>query len=160
MQIFGKCFGSLFIGAIIWSLSCSATLPISKRTEDYHVCKTAKARLLYRKRADLDLIPNIDSLITIIESKHHLSIKQPIDIFLCGSEEEFVKIAGHSGPRAKTYPPNGRLFINAKLIKQYRNGETPIDVFLKHEISHSIVFQHRSFLSYFILSRNLAREKT
>lgn len=138
---------AFFIPILTLIASCSTTFPISKRTTGFNVKKTNKARVLHKDNAYLFISDDIDSLIEFIEKKHGLSTTEPIDLVLCISQNGFRKFT-KSNVRAKSYSPRGRIFLNAKLLNQYGNQQELLYIYIKHEISHSIVSQHRSFRGF------------
>jgi hypothetical protein len=97
----------------------------------------------YHGDADLRLFDGVDSLIARTEAFHEMRFRKKVRIFLPGSDRENMRISG-AKTRFVSMPLNGSVFISPKAMRQCMNGEIPLDIFLRHELSHSIIHQNMS----------------
>jgi hypothetical protein len=97
----------------------------------------------YGKGIDISKYKTIDSLIDKVEKFHRLQFKKKVKIFVMDSNKEFVRRTGVN-TRFVTLPLHGRIFVSNKARKEIQEGKIHEDVYLKHELSHSLLYQNMS----------------
>jgi hypothetical protein len=83
-----------------------------------------------------------------LEKTHRLKFNRSADIILCSSEGEQRRING-SDIRAKCYPVYGRVVVSHKLLTESIENKKNLYVYLKHELSHTLLFQNLSIAKSF-----------
>ncbi len=83
-----------------------------------------------------------------LEKSHRLNFNRPADIILCSSENEQRRING-SDIRAKCYPIYGRVVVSHKLLNESAENKKNLYIYLKHELSHTLLFQNLSLAKSF-----------
>ena len=78
-----------------------------------------------------------------MEDFHQLKFKKRVKIFVFNSDKEYTR---HSGMKTRfvTFPLYGRIFVSSKAKKESEEGKIHLDVYLKHELSHSLLYQNMS----------------
>jgi len=101
-----------------------------------HVEKTVKYN-------DLE---SIDSLIPFVEDFHQLRFKRKAEIFIFKDSSSYRQ-RSFSRARFCTFY-NGRIFIAPWALKEAQKGVISLEIYLKHELSHSIMHQHLGIIKY------------
>lgn len=83
-----------------------------------------------------------------LEKSHRLKFNRAADIILCSSENEQRRING-SDIRARAYPIFGRIVVSYKLLRESAENKKNLYVYLKHELSHTLLFQNLSLAKSF-----------
>lgn len=102
-----------------------------------------KAKIYYHQGTDVASYANIDSLIVATEDFHQLSYRLPVAIFICRSDQEYERLTD-SKARACAFPLYGRIFISTRLDRGFTSGRRHRDVYLRHELSHALLYQNMS----------------
>jgi hypothetical protein len=92
---------------------------------------------------DISKLTSIDSLIDGVEDFHQLEFKKKVRIFIFNSDKEYTRRTG-SKARFVTFPMYGRIFVSGKARKESEEGKIHMHVYLKHELSHSLLYQNMS----------------
>ena len=104
----------------------------------------------YHKTDNINEFLSIDSIIEGVERFHKLTFNKKVKIILTESDKEYKRYTGTTA-RFVTQPLEGRIFISNRAKIEYRNKEIQFNTYLRHELSHSILYQNMSFrrsLSY------------
>ena len=94
----------------------------------------------------------IDSLISGVEIFHGLNfIRKPELLFFRDSNSYFQ----HSITNARFYAyPNGSLVVSPWAVQEALDGKISINIYLSHELSHTLLYQHMGFtVAYFFYPR-------
>jgi len=108
-----------------------------------------KAIIYYRDGVtDITKLFIIDKLINEVEDFHQLKFKKKVKIFIFNSDVEYRK---HTGMKTRfmMLPFNGRIFVSGKAKKESEEGKIHLLVYLKHELSHSLLAQNMSLYHSF-----------
>lgn len=136
--------GSILIALIVYHSLWGLLFPLSPIIIGFDQKEFNRATIYYRKGIDISKYTMIDSLTEEVESFHRLGFKKKVKIFIFDSDKEFAKRTGIN-TRFVTTPPYGRIFVSGKAEKEIQEGKIHMDVYLKHELSHSLLQQHMSF---------------
>ena len=90
----------------------------------------------------------IDQCIVSAEQAHGLAFKHKPEIFLLKSPAKFQRLTG-STVRFKTFPVCGRVFVSPHALEEADKGLISLPIYLKHELSHSLLFQHMTLYRFF-----------
>lgn len=89
---------------------------------------------------DVSNLTRIDTLIPIVEDYHELNFLYKPEIFVFRDSISFIQ-KSLSKARFCVYP-NGRLFISPWSLKEDNEGKISLEIYLRHELSHSLLDQH------------------
>ena len=87
----------------------------------------------------------IDTLIPAIEEYHCLGFKHKPEILIFSNDASYRQ-RSISGARMFVYP-NGCLLVAPWTIKEANEGKISLEIYLKHELSHTLLYQHMSKLA-------------
>ena len=99
------------------------------------------ARVYYHKGADLGALDNIDQWIEGVERSHGMKFAKRLDILLCSSDSEYTRLSG-SRARFCSMPVHGRICVSHRAQEDARAGTIHLGVYMRHEMSHSILYQN------------------
>lgn len=83
----------------------------------------------------------VDDLVVQVEGFHGLTFRLRPEVVVTSSEAEYRLLCGGSA-RFRTMPVRGRVFVSPRALSQGERGEIHVDTYLRHELSHALVFQH------------------
>lgn len=124
-------------------------LPFSPRLIGYDKISIGNVRIY--KHADQSIPPTICAIadnLSDLEKSHRLKFNRPVDIILCSSENEQRRING-TDIRARCYPIYGRIVLSDKLLNESAENKKNLYIYLKHELSHTLLFQNLSLAKSF-----------
>jgi len=98
-----------------------------------------------QKGADYNDFTKIDTLIPAIEKFHDLKFTQKPEIFIFRDSLSFIK-RSFSKARFSAYP-SGRLIISPWALKEDNQGIISLEIYVRHELSHVLIFQHKGILA-------------
>jgi hypothetical protein len=87
----------------------------------------------------------IDTLIPAVEKFHDLKFTQKPEIFIFRDSLSFIK-RSFSKARFSAYP-SGRLIISPWALKEDRQGIISLEIYVRHELSHVLIFQYKGILA-------------
>jgi len=94
----------------------------------------------------------IDSLFPSIQDFHQLKFLKKPDIYIFRDRENYLQ-RSISKARFCAYP-NGSLLISPWALKESDEGTISLNIYLKHELSHTLLYQHMGFITaYFYYPR-------
>jgi hypothetical protein len=89
----------------------------------------------------------IDQCIVSVEQAHGLAFKHKPEIFLLKTPAKFQRLTG-STVRFKTFPVYGRVLVSPHALEEVDKGLISLPIYLKHELSHSLLFQHMTLYRF------------
>jgi hypothetical protein len=94
----------------------------------------------------------IDSLFPSIEDFHQLKFLKKPDIYIFRDRENYLQ---RSISKARFYAyPNGSLLISPWALKEADAGIISLNIYVQHELSHTLLYQHMGFITaYFYYPR-------
>jgi len=98
-----------------------------------------------QKCADYNDFTRIDTLIPTIENFHDLRFTQKPKIFFFRDSLSFIK-RSFSKARFSAYP-SGRLIVSPWALKEDQQGLISLEIYVRHELSHVLIFQHKGILA-------------
>jgi hypothetical protein len=132
----------VFIYSLLWGpLRAFSPWPLGFQYKD-----TQRARIFFHRGADLTVLDRLDEIIAGAEKTNGLCFPKRVELFLCDSDEEHKSIA-FTGARFCVLPGRGRLSISKRAQEDAKKRLIHFDVYLAHELSHSIIFQNTTLLN-------------
>ncbi|NWF89443.1 MAG: hypothetical protein HXY50_08265 [Ignavibacteriaceae bacterium] len=98
--------------------------------------------------ADNCKLESIDSLIHTVENFHHLRFAEKPEIFFFKDAENYHRLTTTKA-RFCAYP-NGSLVISPWAVKESYNGTISMEIYLWHELSHTLLYQHMNILTAYL----------
>lgn len=96
---------------------------------------------------DVSNLTRIDTLIPIVEDFHELKFSYKPKIFIFQDSISFIR---HSLSKARfCVYPNGRLFISTWALKEDKEGKISLEIYVRHELSHSLIDQNAGLINAF-----------
>ena len=94
----------------------------------------------------------IDSLITGVETFHNMSFIKKPEIIFFADRDSYLK-RNLTKARFCAYP-NGTLVVSPWALKEAMEGKISMKIYLRHELSHTLLYQHMGFITaYFFYPR-------
>lgn len=90
---------------------------------------------------------NIDALIPAVENFHELKFTNKPKIFIFRDKTSYLQ-RSLSNARFCAFP-SGSLVISPWALQEAKEGKISLDIYLRHELSHVLIFQHKGFLGSF-----------
>lgn len=134
----------LLIVVIIYSFLWGRLFPLSPIITGFEKTEFGKAVIYYHKGTDISKFNIVDRLINEVEIFHQLNYKKKVKIFVYNSDKEYAR---HIGSKARFITIYDKIFISNKARKQYEEGNISLEVlnvYVKHELSHELLFQNMS----------------
>ena len=98
-----------------------------------------------QKGANYNDFTRIDTLIPAIENFHDLKFIKKPEIFFFRDSLSFIK-RSFSKARFSAYS-SGRLIISPWALKEDRQEKISLEIYVRHELSHVLIFQHKGILA-------------
>ena len=138
ISIAGGC-GSAIILAMLYLFLWGPLSPFSPCLPGFHCKDTNKARIYYHDGADISALNGIDAIVTAVEEAHGLKFPGKAQFIVCASDAEYRRRAS-TGSRFCVFPGYGRLLISRRGLDDGVNHTIHLDVYLAHEVSHSLLY--------------------
>lgn len=130
------------IGILICQVLYGRIFPFSPIVTGFNKQEHQRAIIYYRS-ADISRFGSIDSLVQAIEQSHQLTFGRKVEIFICDTDRQYHSYTG-ANARFITTPGYGRIFVSARAKDDYQNQRIHLETYLKHELSHSLLYQNMS----------------
>ncbi len=121
-----------------------ALLPYSPVMVGFNKVKGEKVIIYYHKNLYLD-IEELSRIITETEDFHNLSYRNKTKIILTKSEKEFYR---YTFSKFRFLAVKNRIFVSGRNIQDSQNNKIHIYAYLKHELSHLLIYQNMSSLQF------------
>jgi hypothetical protein len=96
-----------------------------------------------------DQYKTFDSYISEVKKFHELQFINKPKIFIFRDADNYLQ---HSITKARFFAyPNGSLVISPWAIQEARDGKISLKIYLKHEFSHTLLFQHMGFITAYLI---------
>lgn len=86
----------------------------------------------------------MDSFVSSVENFHELKFLKKIKIFIFRDSMSFIHRSLSTKPRFITY--YNRIFISPWALREHTEGKIDLKIYMQHEFSHTLIFQHASFI--------------
>jgi len=131
-----------FTAILIYQVSYGRLFPFSPIVNGFNKQGHQKA-IIYYQSADISRFGFIDSLVQVVEQFHQLTFRRKVEIIVCDSDRKYRRYTGATA-RFITTPVYGRIFVSARAVNDYENQKINLDTYLKHELSHALLYQNMS----------------
>ncbi len=136
----------IIFGILVYLLLYGRLFPLSPFVTGFNKQEYQRV-IIYYQSARISQFGSIDSLIQVVEKSHQLNFRHKVEIFICDSDRQYHRYTGATA-RFITTPVHGRIFVSARAKDDYENQRIHLETYLKHELSHSLLYQNMSlFLS-------------
>ncbi len=109
--------------------------------------------VIYKQNSSQDYnYKTIDSLITGVEKFHNMSFIKKPEIIFFSDRDSYLK---RNFTKARFYAyPNGTIVVSPWAVQEALNSKISMKIYLKHELSHTLLCQHMGFITaYFFYPR-------
>lgn len=131
--------GLLFYLLLFWKL-----FPYSPIIIGFEKHELTNSVIFAQKEVSFDDFETIDTLIPPIERFHELEYVTKPKIFLFSDSISYIR---HSPSKARFCVfYNGRVFVTPRALREALNGEISLEIYLTHELSHSLLHQHAGLI--------------
>lgn len=132
----------IIFGILVYQLLYGRLFPLSPFVTGFNKQEYQRA-IIYYQSADISRFGSIDSLVQAMEQSHQLTFGRKVEIFICDTDRQYHSYTG-ANARFITMPIYGRIFVSARAADDYQNLRIYLDTYLKHELSHSLLYQNMS----------------
>jgi hypothetical protein len=134
----------LFCLLIIEQFLFGALLPYSPVILGFNKIENEKVIIYYHKDLYLD-IEEVSKIIIETESFHELPYKNKTKIFLTKSDKEFYR---YTFSKFRFLTIKNRILVSGRNIEDINNNKIHVYTYLKHELSHSLIYQNMSSIQF------------
>lgn len=104
--------------------------------------------LFVQNGAGFQEFSRVDSLIPSVEEFHQLKFTKKPRIFIFRDRESYLR---RTITEARFYAyPNGSLVISPWAVKEAEEGKISLDIYVRHELSHTLLYQHMGILAAYL----------
>lgn len=138
---------TLLTGIIIYQFLFGKLFPFSPVVLGFSRYEYTNTVIYFQKGAANDNYSGIDTLVSPVEEFHNLKFLKKPELFIF---RDSISCRNHSPSKARfcTFTDR-RLFISPWALNEAKTGYISLETYLKHELSHVLIFQHQGFLSHF-----------
>lgn len=105
------------------------------------------SNIYVQRGSDLPNLTKIDTLIPKVEDFHELKFSYKPRIFIFQDSISFIR---HSLSKARfCVYPNSRLFISPWALEEDKKGKISLEIYTRHELSHSLIDQNAGLFNAF-----------
>ena len=135
--------GFFCLGVMVYLFLWGRLAPVSPIVVGFEKLEKSSAIIYWDDHSEPEDFSWIDGCITQAEKYHGLSFKHKPEIFFIKQQNKYRRLTG-SDVRFKTFPVYGRVYVSPRAMDEFRTGTISLEVYVKHELSHSLLFQHMS----------------
>ena len=132
----------LLLGFLIYHILFGRLLALSPLQINFEKLNTENTTIYYHKNEKLLELNKIDSLISEVEQFHKLNFNKKVKLFICKTDSEFKRYTGSSARFATIF--SFGIFMSGKANIERKAKSIHIDTYLKHELSHLLIYQNMS----------------
>jgi len=107
--------------------------------------ETKRAAIYFHKGCDISMAVNIDKLMEELEDFYAMEYGGKIELVITGSDAECRRLS-MKNTRFNTYY-NGRIMASGRTVKEAAEGKIHPDNYLKHELSHALLFRNMNVIN-------------
>lgn len=134
----------LLIGLLIYSFLFGKLFPYSPIILGFEKHEFPHSIIYTQKGAKYTNYTKIDSIIPRVEQFHNLQFKKKPKMFLFGTKQAYFS---HSMTRARFCACyNGNVVVSPWAQKEANEGIISMEIYLEHELSHSLLHQNAGFV--------------
>ena len=107
--------------------------------------ETRNALLYANDNAPSDEWSQLDDMVGRVADFHGMPFHRKPEFVLCDSMSQYSRITG-TVARFVTMPVSGRIYVSPKARRELKNGEIQFDTYIRHELSHALLYQNMTVL--------------
>jgi hypothetical protein len=131
-------------GALAHLFLWGKLLPYSPIVMGFSKHELSNTVIYVQNGTQFDEYGRIDAFIPLVEAFHQLRFLKKPRIFIFRDRESYFR---HTLSKARfSAYPNGSLVISPWAIKEDAEGKISLDIYLRHELSHTLLYQNMGIL--------------
>ena len=145
-----KIFGGLFIFVLFiffYFLLFGNLFPFSPVRIGFTKYELTNTIIYVQNGSNFNKFDGIDTLTNFVENFHNLKFKSKPKIYLFNDDESYLHRTTTKA-RFCAYP-NGSLVVSPWAQREAEEGKLSLEIYLKHELSHILLYQNMNFLNIF-----------
>jgi hypothetical protein len=136
---------ALAIGALVYLFLWGKLFPFSPIIVGFSKHELSNATIYVQNGAVYDDYQRIDTLIPAVESFHELPFKRKPRIFIFRDRNSYLQRSISQARFCAFY--NGSIVISPWALTEAKEGTISLEIYLKHELSHVLLFQNKGILT-------------
>lgn len=129
-----------------YSLARGHLAPFSPWVVGFQYRDFERARVYYHSGTDIEAFAHIDRLVGEVEAAHGMRFPRKVEIIVSSSDTEHERLAS-TRARFQVMPLYARLFVSRRAQEDAKAGKIHMDVYMRHELSHSLLFQNMTLVN-------------
>ncbi len=143
---------ALFAGGIVYQLFWGKLFAYAPFFPGFSKRDTAGTTIHVQREARFAEAEAVDAWLSEVEGTHGLAFVRKPKIFVFCDDRDYDR-RSLSRTRFYTYP-NGSIIIRPGALQEAREGRISLEIYMKHELSHALLFQHmKPVAAYFTFPR-------
>ncbi|MCE5239954.1 hypothetical protein LLH23_15950 [bacterium] len=139
-----RCLDAAVLLVLIWLLLWGKLFPFSPVLPGFIRHELAHTVVYVQRGADFREYETVDACVPPVEAFHELRFVRKPRLFVFRDRQSYLQ---RSPSRARFCAfPGGSLVISPWALEEARQGQISLDIYLRHELSHTLVFQHAGLL--------------
>lgn len=139
----------LLAGFVIYSFLFGKLFPYSPVFVGFSQHELSNTIVYIQNGAVFSDFERINALVPGVEAFHHMTFKHKPSLFIFRDRSSYTR---RSLSQSRFFTNiNGTIFITPWAMKEAENGQISLEIYLKHELSHSLLYQHSGILRGFQL---------
>jgi hypothetical protein len=145
IKLFLSVIAVIVFGTIIYSLLWGRLFPHAPFFIGFDKQELNNVIIYVQEGAEFSDFTGIDTLTKSVELFHELKFMDKPKIFIFKDDESYLQRSISKARFCAFY--NGNIVISPWAIKEADEGKISLNIYLRHELSHSILFQNKGILS-------------
>lgn len=137
----------LFVSIIVYSLLFGRFFPFSPVIIGFSENELTNVIVYIQngtKYTDIAELKNIDTLVPVVEDFHSLKFKRKPRLFIFKDKSSYLNRSFSRARFCVFY--NGDMVLSPRALKEAKRGEISLQIYLLHELSHSLLHQHSGII--------------
>ena len=138
---------SVLVGGVIYVFLFGKLFPFSPVIIGFEKHELTNTIIYTQKGLIFNEYEKIDRLVSEVEKFHELSYRKKPKIFLFSDSISYLRRSLSTKSRMCAYR-NSRIFASPWALKDVQNGKISLEIYLTHELSHTIIQQQLGMVRY------------
>lgn len=137
----------MVVGFVIYSFLFGKLFPYSPIIIGFSKYELTNTIIYIQKETkyiDITDIKSVDALIPVVEDFHDLKFIRKPRLFIFKDSNSYFNRSVSRARFCVLY--NGDLVLSPKALKEVESGKISLDIYLRHELSHSLLYQHSGII--------------
>jgi hypothetical protein len=136
--------GLLLVGTLAYQFLWGKLFPYSPVAVGFSKHESAHTVVYVQRGAAFDDFARIDSLTSPVETFHELKFIRKPRIYIFRDRESYLR---RSISKARFCAFSTGIVVSPWGLQEALEGKISLEIYLRHELSHVLLFQHKGFLS-------------